>query len=161
MTKLIEISKFKLPKFSEIPDMGLYLNQVVAYLNNCLSPLGNIKITSSMVSNYVKHKLIAPPAKRLYSREQIAELLFIAVAKNVMEQDDLRRAIKIQKSTYPVDIAYNYFALELQNALLHVFGFQEQLQQIGHDRTKQKEMLRNLILSFAYREYLYQFFREN
>ncbi|GMM20207.1 DUF1836 domain-containing protein [Lactobacillus amylovorus subsp. amylovorus] len=114
--------------------MGLYLKQVVNYINQCLAPLGNIKITSSMVSNYVKHDLIASPEGRLYSREQIATLLFITIAKNVMDQEDLRKAIAIQQK--------------------------KELQKIGHDNTSQKQMLRNVIMAFAYREYLYQFFKE-
>lgn len=161
MIKQNKIFEFNLPKFSQIPNIGLYLAQVVEYLNNCLRTFGNIKITNSMVSNYVKHKLISPPTNRLYSREQIAELLFIAIAKNVMEQDDLKKALKIQKETYSTEIAYDYFVLELKNALLYVFRFQNQLQHIGNDNTKQKEMLHNLIMSFAYREYLYKFFRDN
>ncbi len=113
-----------------------------------------------MVSNYVKHDLIASPEGRLYSREQIATLLFIIIAKNVMDQEDLRKAIAIQQKTYSTEVAYNYFAAELQNVLLYVFNKKKELQKIGHDNTSQKQMLRNVIMAFAYREYLYQFFRE-
>ncbi|NRO83351.1 DUF1836 domain-containing protein [Lactobacillus helveticus] len=160
MKKEVAVEQFKFPSYQEIPAMGLYLKQVVNYINQCLAPLGNIKITSSMVSNYVKHDLIASPEGRLYSREQIATLLFITIAKNVMDQEDLRKAIAIQQKTYSTEVAYNYFAAELQNVLLYVFNKKEELQKIGHDNTSQKQMLRNVIMAFAYREYLYQFFRE-
>ena len=30
---------FRLPRYSEIPDMGLYLEQVAKYLSDCLTPL--------------------------------------------------------------------------------------------------------------------------
>lgn len=156
----VAIEQFELPIFQELPDMGLYLKQVVSYLNKYLQPLGNIKLTSSMVSNYVKHKLIMPPKDRLYNRQQIALLFFIAIAKNVMDQEDLRKAISIQQKTYKMEVAYNYFAAELHNVLLYVFNKKTQLEQLGHDHTKQKQMLRNVIMAFAYREYLYQFFRE-
>ncbi|RVU70781.1 MULTISPECIES: DUF1836 domain-containing protein [Lactobacillus] len=160
MKKEVAIKDFQLPTYSDIPEMGLYLKQVVDYLNQHLAPLGNLKLTNSMVSNYVKHKLITPPQSRLYQREQIATLFFIAIAKNVMDQEDLRKALAIQKDTYPIEVAYDYFAKELKNVLLYVFDQQEQLQKVGHDHTKQKQMLRNVIMAFAYREYLYQFFRE-
>lgn len=159
MRKAVLVDQLKLPSYSEIPEMGLYLKQVVAYLNKCLAPLGNVQITSSMVSNYVKHKLIAPPQDRLYSREQIATLLFISIAKNVMDQADLRKAIAIQQQTYPTKVAYNYFTAELQNTLLFVFNKKTKLQQVGNEHTKQKQMLHNVIMAFGYREYLYQFFR--
>ena len=48
------IKTFRLPRFREIPDMGLYLDQTVKYINRFLEPLGGMEITSSMVSNYVK-----------------------------------------------------------------------------------------------------------
>ena len=81
MKKEVAVEQLKFPSYQEIPAMGLYLKQVVNYINQCLTPLGNIKITSSMVSNYVKHDLIASPEGRLYGREQIATLLFITIAK--------------------------------------------------------------------------------
>ena len=61
MKKKVAVEQLKLPSYQEVPAMGLYLKQVVNYINQCLAPLGNIKITSSMVSNYVKHDLIASP----------------------------------------------------------------------------------------------------
>ena len=101
-----------------------------------------------------------PPKDRLYKRQQIALLFFIAIAKNVMDQEDLRKAIAIQQKTYKIQVAYDYFAAELQNVLLYVFNKKAQLEELGREHTKQKQMLRNVIMAFAYREYLYQFFRE-
>lgn len=149
--------KFNLPPYQELPDMGLYLNQVVT-LQKCVAPFPSVKVTSSMVSNYVKHQLVTRPQKKLYRREQIAQLLFIVVAKNVLEQSNLYKAIQIQRESYQTRVAYNYFAEELGNVSRYVFGQQDQLERLGHEQTKQKQMLRNVIMAFAYREYLYQFF---
>lgn len=150
--------KFNLPPYQELPDMGLYLNQVVTYLQKCVAPFPSVKVTSSMVSNYVKHQLVTRPQKKLYRREQIAQLLFIVVAKNVLEQSNLYKAIQIQRESYQTRVAYNYFAEELGNVSRYVFGQQDQLERVGHEQTKQKQMLRNVIMAFAYRECLYQFF---
>ena len=43
---------FRMPRYDELPNVGLYLEQTVKYINECLSPL-NIPVTSSMISNYV------------------------------------------------------------------------------------------------------------
>ena len=48
------IDGFRLPRYAQIPDVGLYLEQVVRYVNTHLAPLGEPELTSSMVSNYVK-----------------------------------------------------------------------------------------------------------
>ena len=75
---------FHLPAYTEIPDVGLYLEQVVKYINSFFNDFEEMKITNSMVSNYVKSKLISSPHKKMYSRDQIAVLFFIAIAKNVL-----------------------------------------------------------------------------
>lgn len=152
-------SSFALPTYTELPSMGLYLKQVTSYINQAVAPFKNVRVTSSMISNYVKHHLITHPHKRLYSREQIAQLFFIVVAKNVLDQDELRAAIQIQMHTYDVAVAYNYFAAELQNVTEYVFGVRKDLAQVGKDHTQQKQMLRNIIMAFAYQAYLHNYFQ--
>ena len=50
----MNIEEFRLPRYAQIPDVGLYLEQVVRYVNSHLAILGEPALTSSMVSNYVK-----------------------------------------------------------------------------------------------------------
>lgn len=59
------IDGFRLPRYAQIPDVGLYLEQVVRYVNTHLAPLGEPELTSSMVSNYVKQGLISSPIKKV------------------------------------------------------------------------------------------------
>lgn len=158
MNPIEESKSFALPQYREIPDMGLYLKQVVTYIQQCVVPFQNVKVTSSMISNYVKHQLVARPQHKLYRRNQIAQLLFIVIAKHVLEQRHLKEAIQIQKDTYSTEIAYNYFVEELNNVTRYVFGYQQELKEVGQDNTRQKQMLRNLIMAFAYQEYLEYFF---
>ena len=54
---------FHLPRYQEIPDVGLYLVQAAKYINSCMAPLGETALTSSMISNYVKKGLIGNPVK--------------------------------------------------------------------------------------------------
>ena len=48
------IEGFRLPRYREIPNVGLYLEQVAKYINGYLNVLGYADITPSMISNYVK-----------------------------------------------------------------------------------------------------------
>ena len=68
------IADFRLPRYNEIPNVGLYLEQATKYVCEYLAPLGEYNLTPSMISNYVKKGLIANPVKKQYSREQIAYL---------------------------------------------------------------------------------------
>ena len=68
MSSMIEnIEGFRLPRYEQIPNVGLYLEQVVRYVNAHLAPLGESELTSSMVSNYVKQGLIPSPIKKAYT----------------------------------------------------------------------------------------------
>ena len=43
------IHNFHLPRYQEIPDVGLYLEQTAKYIDSYLSPLEDISITGSMI----------------------------------------------------------------------------------------------------------------
>ena len=74
------IETLHLPAYQEIPDVGLYLEQTAKYISDALAPIQDTPITGSMISNYVKKGLISKPVRKQYNREQIAQLIFIAVA---------------------------------------------------------------------------------
>ena len=137
------------------------MEQTVRYISDCLSPLSSISITGSMVANYVKKDLIDNPVKKQYSREQIAYLIFIAVAKTVLSLEDIQLLIKLQKKTYTAQRAYEYFAREFINILYFVFGLKETLDEIGVDNTDEKTMLRNTIITVAHKIHLDKCFEAN
>ena len=83
------VQDFRLPRYQEIPDVGLYLEQATKYICRYLSPILETPLTASMISNYVKRGLLSSPVRKQYSRDQVAYLFFIAVAKNVLSLDAL------------------------------------------------------------------------
>lgn len=148
------LNNFRLPRFHEIPDVGFYLEQTTRYISQLLEPLGEGNVTGSMISNYVKKGLVANPVKKRYNREQIAYLIFVALAKNVLSLDILNQFIQMQKRTYSAEKAYDYFCNELENMIAFVFGQKLTLEDVGEDETAEKEMLRNTIIAIAYKIYL-------
>ena len=150
------IRSFRLPRYEEIPNVGLYLEQTTTYLAEYLSPLRDVTITASMISNYVKMGLVASPIKKRYSREQIAYLLFIAVIKTVLSMDDIRLFLELQRRTYDCPVAYEYFRSELENVLRYVFGIKDEVDNVGVDSTDEKIMLRNTIITVAHKVYVDQ-----
>lgn len=145
----ISIESFRMPRYSEIPDMGLYLDQTIKYINRQLAPLGSMEITSSMVSNYVKKGYIENPVKKQYSAEQIAYLLFIAIAKSVLSMDNIALMIQLQKAAYSSEVAYDYFCDETENTFRFLFGLQPELKILGQSNTELKSMLRSVIVAVA------------
>ena len=155
------VRRFRLPRYQEIPTVGLYLEQTTKYISQYLDPLEENCLTNSMIANYVKRKLIANPVKKQYSREQIAYLFFIAVAKNVLSLDSLERFIRVQERTYSLDQAYDYFCDELENILAFVFGLKSSPDDVGVTRTDEKMILRSTIIAFSHKIYLEKFFQLN
>ncbi len=148
------IQEFHLPRYHEIPNVGLYLEQVAKYICEYLAPLQENAITCSMISNYVKKGLVANPVKKLYSRDQIAHLMFIALAKSVLSLDNLSLFIRLQERTYTAERAYNYLCDEFENILQHVFGLKQEIDTVGIDSTDEKFMLRATIITIAHKIYL-------
>ena len=109
--------EFRLPRYKEIPDVGLLLDQVARLVNGYLEPYEDLRLTGSMISNYVKHDIIARPVKKLYYREQIASLVFIAVAKTVLSLEDIVTLLGIQRKNHTPDAAYNMFCESFEAAL--------------------------------------------
>lgn len=148
------INNFALPSYQDIPEMGLYLEQCVQYVNYVYRYLPNMEITSSMVSNYVKKGIIDRPVKKNYSRDQICYLIFIVLAKTVLTMDEISFLFYSQKKDYPEEIAYEYLHLELKNILSYVFGLKDKLEPVGTTNTDTKTLLRNTILSVSYKIHL-------
>ena len=150
----INLEEFHMPRYRELPDMGLYLEQVVKYINGVLGGLGCQEITSSMVSNYVKKGYIANPVKKQYYAEQIAYLFFLSVAKNVLPMDNIETLFEMQRRTYDTSVAYDYFCRELENMLQYIFGLKDRLEDVGHTASEEKKILRCAITAMAHIIYL-------
>lgn len=146
-----DIQLFKLPRYSQLPDTGLFLEQVVQLVNGYLELLGGIELTSSMVSNYVKKKIISSPVKKLYGKEQIAYLIYIALAKTVASLEEIKWLIDLQHRYYSDEMAYDYFCDEFENVLRYIFECKNDLDEVGYTNSELKELLRNMIMSIAHK----------
>lgn len=154
------INEFRMPRYQEIPNVGLYLDQTVKYINAYLAPLGCMEITTSMVSNYVKKGYISNPVRKQYSAEQIAYLFGIAVMKNVISMDNIARMFTMQRSEYSAQQAYDYFCEELENLLRFTFGLKDEVDEVGTTNTETKDMLRSVIIAVSHVTYLNSRFDE-
>lgn len=154
-----DIIGFHCPRFCELPNIELYMDQVISLVDTYLSVFGNSEndkpITSTMVNNYVKQKVVAPPLNKKYTREQVACLFFICVVKQVLSISEIGCLLAIQRQTYTVEQAYDYFCTELEMALKAVFVTRD----FSHPNsaqhvTPETELLRSAVISFANKIYV-------
>lgn len=84
-----QIAAFSFPRWNELPEIDLYMDQVVGYLSQKLSVFydnndDRRSITATMINNYVKQKIIAPPVKKRYGRAALSALMVLFCAKQVL-----------------------------------------------------------------------------
>jgi len=153
------VQGFRLPRYQEVPDVGLYLEQVTGYISNLLSPLGSISITGSMISNYVKKDLVSNPVKKRYSRDQIVGLICIAVAKTVLSLEDIQVLLSMQRRLGDNQTVYNFFCQELEESLYNVFGLGPVPAVLPNDVQDEQLLIRKTVVAVAHKLYLDTYLR--
>lgn len=91
------VREARLPRWAELPDLGLYMDQVIVLMGQYLGGIvsGEEKLlTPSMVNNYVKMELMPPPVKKKYGREHLADLVMICVMKQAIPIPVVRELIR-------------------------------------------------------------------
>lgn len=82
-----EIQARTLPRWDDLPDFDLYMDQVISLMERYLGAPANPAdkgLTASMVNNYVKTGMVPAPVKKRYGRLQLACLVVICALKAVM-----------------------------------------------------------------------------
>lgn len=95
-----EIERFAPVPWEQIPDLGLYMDQVITFITRAYEPLyGDTTkgyLSAPMINNYVKNKLIPRPSGKKYSRLQIAMLIMIVALKRVCTMEDIRTMLRVE-----------------------------------------------------------------
>lgn len=111
-----------------IPDIGLYMDQVITFITRMYEPLyGDATVgylSSSMINNYVKSKLIPRPEGKKYSREQIAMLAMIVTLKQVASMEDIRTMLAPQDGT-TIERLYSMFCERQQSVIADLLQAEE------------------------------------
>lgn len=119
---------FHCPRWGELPALGLYMDQVVLVLEEAMGLFahpGEKGVTASMINNYVKQKLVTPPEKKKYGRQQLATLVMLSVLKNVLSIGETGALVHLLYKEYGPETAYDMFCEKLENALRHTFSSQK------------------------------------
>ncbi len=101
--------------WEQLPDLGLYMDQVITYLERQMRSLyGENKrsITPAMVNNYVKCGLVDRPSGKKYERTQLAQLLMLCMLKRASSLEDMRRLLAVPEGGSVETLYREFCALE-------------------------------------------------
>ena len=149
-------SKFHMPRWNELPDIDLYLDQVVNYLERYLENYSVNKedkiITKTMINNYVKQGIMPAPEKKKYNRTHIAYLLVICILKQVYSISDIGKLISLTIKSFEIEKAYNRFCANLEISIKNVFTRKEFPN--VEKMTEEQYLLKNVVQAFADKLYV-------
>ena len=96
---LAGLREFQPVPWEHIPDLGLYMDQVVTFIGRAYAPLYGEDVrrslTPAMINNYVKARIIPRPQGKKYGRDQLALLIMIVTLKQAASMEDIRRMLAL------------------------------------------------------------------
>lgn len=117
-----KLASHRLPRWEALPDIELYMDQVVAVMEKALSIYNtesedNRIITPSIINNYVKLKIIPAPVKKRYNKEHLAYLVMICILKQTLAISSIVKMINLQLEKKSVKQLYNEFCTIYENVI--------------------------------------------
>ena len=151
-----DVNNFHIPRWNELPNIDLYMDQVLNYIESCLKDYIKLEsnekiITKTMINNYVKQEIIEPPVNKKYNRLHIAELFVICILKQVYSIPEVKSLINLALQANSAENSYNRFCDYLTDSLISTFNGTEYAN--NSTLTPEQYLLKNVVQSFANKLY--------
>ncbi len=118
---LKELDQFTFPKYHDFPEIDLYMDQVVTYLERQLNVFSTSsldkQITSSMINNYVKGEVISAPIQKKYNKEHLSLIEEICTLKQVLSIAEIKQILDEQYKTGNKDEIFNNYKNLFENKI--------------------------------------------
>ena len=113
------LGKFDLPDWDSLPQLDLYMDQVILLLNRYLAPMGGEEknVTASIINNYVRMRVMPPPVKKRYSRMHLAYLIIICTLKQSLSISCIQRMLPQEHSEEDARALYTDFVRQYRAAV--------------------------------------------
>ncbi len=115
------LEQFDLPDWDNLPQLDLYMDQVILLLTRYLAPMDRgadeRTITASIINNYVRMKVIPPPVKKKYSRMHIAYLVVICTLKQSLSISCIQRMLPEEHNEEAVRQFYTEFVRQYRRSV--------------------------------------------
>lgn len=116
-----EAARPSLPLWDELPDIELYMDQVISIISKYFDkPSPEKIITPSMVNNYVKLGTIPAPVRKKYSKEHLAYLFMVCTLKQTLDMATIQKIIPVGLEPPVIQYIYNSFVKNQSKAYGYV-----------------------------------------
>ncbi len=93
-----DIKDWDLVRWENLPDIDLYMDQVLTYLRRQLDLFQGENeaslVTRSIINNYVKDGIVPRPVNKRYAREQLSALIMACVLKRVLPMQQVKQLLR-------------------------------------------------------------------
>ena len=125
----------------DIPNIDLYMDQVLTFLNQELGTVREVNedkaMTKTMINNYTKNQILPPPEKKKYSREHMLNLIFIYYFKNFLGLKDIKSILDpINAKYYGDSEGIDFFDIYCN--------------MVGYEHTVAKEVTKDIIKKYNF-----------
>ncbi|WP_027109103.1 DUF1836 domain-containing protein [Lacticigenium naphthae] len=124
-----EMRHFSLPRWEDLPEFDLYMDQMVNFIEKYLSVFKKDSaeklITPSMINNYVKLDLMPKPVKKRYTKKHVAFLIAITILKQVLTISEIKVGLVYQANLIGTKESYDLFCEEQEKAIRSIFSTKE------------------------------------
>ena len=110
---LNDLNNFSFKSFEQLPDLELYMDQVVTFLDKQLyifqTSTMDRQITPSMINNYVKGEVLPAPENKKYSKEHLALIEEICTLKQVLSIAEVKQILDKSYADENKNDTFNHF----------------------------------------------------
>ena len=121
------MTSIHISRFSELPRIELYLDQLLSLVDEelsfmCLPDEGPL-VTGSMVNNYVKRHVVPAPVKHRYTRRHVCYVVCVCLFKRVLSIEQVARLIRhVEEENLDLRHTYDELCAALECALAEQFA---------------------------------------
>ncbi|MCR4830064.1 MAG: DUF1836 domain-containing protein [Pseudobutyrivibrio sp.] len=131
----------------DIPNIDLYMDQVLTFLNQELGMVREVNedkaITKTMINNYTKNQILPPPEKKKYSRDHMLNMIFIYYFKNFLGLKEIKSILEpINEKYYGDSEGLDFFDIYSD--------------MVGYERKVAKEVTKDIIRKYNFSRQVFE-----
>lgn len=125
MIDLDFLKEWSMERYEDLPDFDIYIEQLLHIIDRQMEPFKDLDtyqpMTQSMINNYVKNKILTPPNRKKYNKNQLCVLIVISFLKSVFSINDIKKGVDLYLDDENYNTSYNKFCDFFEKSVKNIF----------------------------------------